>query len=486
MMFTLRQAHGWLPGSTLVGDGGIAVARVQSDTRTLQAGDLFVAIRGERFDANDFLADARGKGAAATLAHRGRIPAGFAGLEVDDSKLALGQLAAAWRSRFQLPLIAVTGSNGKTTVTQMVASILRAWQPEATLATQGNLNNDIGLPLTLLRLDATHRVGVIELGMNHPGEIAYLAKIARPTVALVNNAQREHQEFMATVKAVALENGSVFEAMDGKGVAVFPAGEEFTALWSGLAAPGATITFGAEGGADIRLAGSAWKQGHWQVTVETPAGQLAYELHIAGRHNVRNSMAAVACALAAGAPLAAISHGLRSFTPVQGRSRALDVKLAGRSLTLVDDTYNANPDSARAAIDVLAELPGPRLLVLGDMGEVGDQGPQFHREIGDYARERGIDSLFTFGDQAVGMGGRHFGDIESLNAAVLAQLPHLASVLVKGSRFMKMERVVQAITAQSDQQQEVSTDGPPPGAKAPSEGSAAASAANVGANSHAA
>ena len=450
-MFTLRQAQAWLPGATLIGDGNTAVSRVHSDTRTLQAGDLFVAIRGERFDANAFLAEARGQGAVAALAHRGKIPAGFSGLEVDDSKLALGQLAAAWRARFDLPLIAVTGSNGKTTVTQMVASILRAWQPQATLATQGNLNNDIGLPLTLLRLDASHRVGVIELGMNHPGEIDYLAKIARPTVALVNNAQREHQEFMATVKAVALENGSVFAAMDDKGVAVYPAGEEFTALWAGLAAPRASRTFG-DSAADFSLAGSGWRQGHWQVSVATPAGQIAYELHIAGRHNVRNSMAAAACALAAGAPLDAIARGLQSFTPVQGRSRALEVTIGGRGITLVDDTYNANPDSARAAIDVLAELPGPRLLVLGDMGEVGDQGPQFHREVGDYARERAIDTLFTLGEQAQGMGGRHFADVESLNAAVQEQLQRVDSVLVKGSRFMKMERVVQAITAHEQQQ----------------------------------
>jgi UDP-N-acetylmuramoyl-tripeptide--D-alanyl-D-alanine ligase len=453
MMFTLTQAHAWLPGSTLVGDGAIALERVHSDTRTLRRGDLFVAIRGERFDANDFLADAQGKGALAAIGHRGRIPAGFAGLEVDDSKLALGQLAAAWRARFELPLIAVTGSNGKTTVTQMIAAILRAWQPNATLATEGNLNNDIGLPLTLLRLDATHRVGVIELGMNHPGEIAYLANLARPTVALVNNAQREHQEFMATVKAVALENGSVFESMGASGVAVYPAGEEFTALWAGMGALRASITFGTGPGADLVLAGSEWQRGHWQVSVNTPAGQLAFELHIAGRHNVRNAMAAAACALSAGVPLAAIAQGLASFTPVQGRSRALEVTVTGRALTLVDDTYNANPDSVRAAIDVLAELPGPRLLVLGDMGEVGDQGPQFHREIGDYARERAIESLFTLGEQAAAMGGRHFAKVESLNAAVLAHLPQVASVLVKGSRFMKMERVVQAIAALDQQRQ---------------------------------
>jgi UDP-N-acetylmuramoyl-tripeptide--D-alanyl-D-alanine ligase len=451
-MFTLQQALAWLPGATLVGDGAVALERVHTDSRTLQPGDLFVALQGERFDANDFLAQAQAQGAAAAIAHRGRLPAGLSGLEVDDAKLALGQLAAAWRARFTLPLVAVTGSNGKTTVTQMVASILRAWQPDATLATQGNFNNDIGLPLTLLRLNPSHRVGVIELGMNHPGEIGYLAQIARPTVALVNNAQREHQEFMATVEAVALENGSVFAGLGATGVAVYPADEEFTALWAGLAGSRAALTFGAGSDADVGLAGSEWQQGHWQVGATTPAGPLAYQLHIAGRHNVRNSLAAVACALAAGAPLAAIAQGLASFEPVKGRSRALEVQRPEGRLTLVDDTYNANPDSVRAAIDVLAELPGPRLLVLGDMGEVGDQGPQFHREVGDYARERGIDALYTLGDQAAAMGGHHFADIAALNAAVLAQLPRTASVLVKGSRFMKMERVVETITARAQQQ----------------------------------
>ena len=461
-MFTLAQALAWMPGAKLVGDGTAAVERVHSDTRTLQPGDLFVAIKGERYDANDFLAEARAKGAAAALAHKGKLPAGFPGIEVDDTRQALGALAAGWRAQFKLPLIAVTGSNGKTTVTQMIAAILRAWQPEAMLATQGNLNNDIGLPLTLLRLRAQHRVAVLELGMNHPGEIGYLAAIARPTVALVNNAQREHQEFMATVEAVARENGSVLAALGPSGTAVFPAGEEFTPLWKQLARARACMTFGTpdelvlDAASDIVLAGSQWHEGHWQVSVKTPAGPLAYRLHIAGRHNVRNSLAAVACALAAGVPLAAIAQGLEAFEPVKGRSRAVAVKRAGRTLTVIDDTYNANPDSVRAAIDVLAELPGPRLLVLGDMGEVGDQGPRFHGEVGEHARACGIEQLFTLGEQAAAMAGRHFTDIDALNAAVLAQLPHAASVLVKGSRFMKMERVVEAITraAQQEEQQE--------------------------------
>jgi len=454
-MMTLGQAHQWLRGSVLRGDPHTPIARVHTDTRTLQPGDLFVALRGERFDANDFLADAVGKGASAVLAHAGKIPAGVAGLEVEDTRLALGQLAAAWRAQFQLPLIAVTGSNGKTTVTQMIASILRAWQPEAHLSTQGNLNNDIGLPLTLLRLRADHRVAVVELGMNHPGEIAYLAGIAQPTVAVVNNAQREHQEFMATVEAVARENGSVLQAVAAGGTCVFPAQDEFTGLWRALAGSHATLTFGdAAGGADIGLAGSEWQaQGHWLVDAHTRVGHLCFRLHIAGRHNVRNALAAAACAIAAGAPAEAVVRGLEAFEPVKGRSRALGVQLGGRSVTLVDDTYNANPDSARAAIDVLAELPGPRVLVLGDMGEVGDQGPAFHAEVGAYARERGIEQLFTLGEQAAGMGGTHFADIEALNAAVVAALPQAASVLVKGSRFMKMERVVEAVTDHAQQQQ---------------------------------
>ncbi len=457
-MFTLAQAVHWTPGGKLLGNPTTAVARVHSDTRTLQPGDLFVAIHGENFDANAFIADAQAKGAVAAIGHRGCLPAGMPGIEVDNSKLALGSLAAGWRSQFKLPLIAVAGSNGKTTVTQMIAAILRAWQPQNMMATQGNFNNDIGLPLTLLRLRAEHRVAVVELGMNHPGEIGYLSQLAKPTVALVNNAQREHQEFMATVEAVARENGTVLSTLGPTGVAVFPADEEFTALWKETAGQRPCMTFGAHSnghsgpGADIALAGTEWLQGYWQVSVQTPAGPLAYRLHIAGRHNVRNSQAAIACALAAGVPLASIAQGLEAFEPVKGRSRAAAINVAGRAVTLVDDTYNANPDSVRAAIDVLAELPGPRLAVLGDMGEVGDQGPQFHVEVGDYARERGIETLFTLGTQSAAMKGQHFADIDALNAAVLAQLGKVGSVLVKGSRFMKMERVVEAITRPEEQQ----------------------------------
>lgn len=454
-MMTLQQAHDWVATGelsvALVGDGRATIKRVHTDTRTLQSGDLFVALKGENFDAHDFLAQAGGSGATAAIAHHGLALAGLPGLEVTDSKLALGQLASSWRSQFDLPLIAVTGSNGKTTVTQMIASILRTWKADAAFSTQGNFNNDIGVPLTLLRLKPEHQVGVVELGMNHPGEIAYLAGLTRPSIALVNNAQREHLEFMATVEAVALENGSVIDALDAQGVAVFPADDAYTAMWRQVAGTRRVFTFALEGAADV-TGHAQWVGNSWKIVAATPSGPLEFTLAIAGRHNVKNALAATACALAAGVPLASIAAGLSAFVPVKGRSRAVQVAVQGRWLNLIDDTYNANPDSMRAAIDVLAELPGPRLLVMGDMGEVGDQGPQFHAEAGQLARTQGIDKLFTLGTQSARAAssfgqGAHFNDMGTLNAAVLAELPQLASVLVKGSRFMKMERVVQAITA---------------------------------------
>ena len=445
-MMTLAQLQASLRGATLVGDPATVVRRVHSDTRTLQPGDLFVALRGERFDANDLLAQARAGGAVAALAHRGRLAGVMDGVEVDDTRVALGELATAWRAAWPHPLIAVTGSNGKTTVTQMIAAILHAWQGDAALATQGNFNNDIGVPLTLLRLRGHHRIAVLELGMNHPGEIAVLSHIAQPTVALVNNAQREHQEFMVSVEAVALENGAVIEALPAGGVAVFPLDDDYSALWRKLAGARRVIGFGDRVDADVRCISAEWRDAAWQVRLQTPAGVIDTMLAIAGRHNVRNAMAATACALAAQVPLPAIADGLRAFRAVAGRSRAIGVRCGTRDITLVDDSYNANPDSARAAIEVLAALPGPHLLVMGDMGEVGAQGPQFHAEVGAHARACGIEYLYTLGEQSRGMGGTHHDSIDALRTAVLHALPGVGSVLVKGSRFMRMERVVEAIT----------------------------------------
>jgi UDP-N-acetylmuramoyl-tripeptide--D-alanyl-D-alanine ligase len=460
----------------LVGDPGVAFTRVHTDTRSLRPGDLFVALKGERFDAHDFLPQAKAAGAVAAIAEHGLAEAGLAGLQVPDSLAALQALAGAWRQRFALQLIAVAGSNGKTTVTQMVAAILDAWLGDRAHATRGNLNNHIGVPLTLLGLRPQHQAAVIELGMNHPGEIAQLAGLAQPTVALVNNAQREHQEFMASVEAVAHENGRVITELGDAGVAVFPADDAYAPLWQGLAGQRRVMDFAlgldenhegrSSGPVRAAVRGDAeFQDGAWSLQLRTPAGDGTVRLAIAGRHNVKNALAAAACALAAGAPLAAVIDGLGAFRPVKGRSQlhtATDRR--GQAFALVDDSYNANPDSVRAAIDVLAELPGPRWLVLGDMGEVGSQGPAFHEEVGAYARERGLDGLWTTGTLAThaavayGRGARHFDDLGSLLVA-LAEAPACGSALVKGSRFMRMEQVVQALL----------TPPPPPPATLPEE-----------------
>lgn len=452
-MMTLQQIAHWLPGAVLVGDAGVRVHRVHTDTRSLQPGDLFVALKGERFDAHDFLAQAVQQGAVAALAQHGLEQAGLPGLQVPDTKLALGQLAAAWRAQFALPLIAVTGSNGKTTVTQMLASVLQSWQGEHALATHGNLNNEIGVPLTLLRLRAHHAIGVVELGMNHPGEIAYLSGLVQPAVALVNNAQREHMEFMATVEAVAHENGTVIGALPPSGVAVFPADELHAPLWRKLAGAVRVVTFSlSDSTADVTCT-SHWAGHAWHVVAKTPAGDVAFALHMAGRHNLQNALAATASAYAAGVPLAAIASGLNRFVPVAGRSCLLGLDHAGHALTLIDDSYNANPDSMQAAIEMLLDLPGPHLVVLGDMGEVGQQGPQFHADLGVYAHKKGIHTLLCTGAlmqhtaQAF-PGAEHHDNTASLLQAVHSALPRHASVLVKGSRFMKMEKVVQAVVAQ--------------------------------------
>ena len=448
-MMTLDDAAQMLPGARVVGSVTTQIARVHSDTRSLAPGDLFVALRGERFDAHAYLGDAKAAGAVAALAERGLDEAGLPGLVVDDSRRALGDLAAAWRRRFAMPLVAVTGSNGKTTVTQMIAGVFRAWVGESSFSTEGNFNNDIGVPLTLLRLRQGCRAAVVELGMNHAGEIARLARIAAPTIALVNNAQREHLEFMASVDAVARENGSAIAALGDDGVAVFPADDAHAATWRELAGARRTITFALDADADVS-GSAAWDGGHWAVSMRTPAGAATLALHVAGAHNVRNALAATAAALAAGCPLDAVVRGLEGFAAVRGRSQTKRIARLGIDVTLVDDTYNANPDSVRAAIDVLASLPAPRWLVLGDMGEVGEEGPAFHREVGAYAAERGIETLWAAGAESANTaapfaGARAFASVEALIEA-LDDAPRAASVLVKGSRFMRMERVVAALS----------------------------------------
>jgi UDP-N-acetylmuramoyl-tripeptide--D-alanyl-D-alanine ligase len=441
-MMTLREAgvlaSGRASGADVRFDG------VSTDSRSLARGELFVALRGERFDGHDFLAAAAERGAAAAMVdarYRGTYPLPV--IIVGDTKRALGELARQWRARFSPALVAVTGSNGKTTVKEMLAAILRRHAgDQAVLATTGNLNNDIGVPLTLLRLRQGHRWCAIELGMNHRGEIAYLAKLAAPTVALVNNAQREHLEFMDSVDEVAAENASVYDALPTGGVAVVNADDAHAGYFRSRVGARRLVEFGL---GKATVGGSyALKELSSELHLRTPQGEADATLAIPGVHNVRNAFAAAACAHAAGIALAAIVAGLSAFRPYTGR---LQVKQAQSGATVIDDSYNANPDSVRAAIDVLASCPAPTALVLGDMGEVGPHGPEFHREIGAYARSRGVTQLLALGAaskhavEAFGAGAEHFVDVEALLLAIRSR-----TVLVKGSRFMRMERVVAALT----------------------------------------
>ena len=443
MKTTLGQLHRWINGSQLTAD--TSFDGVSTDTRLVGAGNLFVALKGENFDAHDFLSDLPKKGVAAVVAER--IPENYPlpALIVADTRLALGEMARQWRRKFSIPVVGVTGSTGKTTVKEMIATIFKtAFGEEGRLATSGNFNNDIGVPLTVFRMNANHRAAVIELGMNHVGEMAYLTDIAQPTVGLVNNAQREHQEFMQTVLAVAEENGTVIRSLPENGTAVFPSDEPYSDLWTRYAGSRQIRTFGL--GKDADVSGQYVNEnGGTSVVMECEGQSYAVRLATCGRHNVRNALAAAACARSAGIDWQTIVKGLEAFAPVRGR---LEKKNAFNGALLIDDTYNANPDSVRAAIDVLAELSGKGIFVLGDMGEVGNDGERFHVEVGEYARERRISHFFTFGEmarfasKAYGDNGRHFDDMADMNAVLEQLLEPDMTVLVKGSRFMKMERVV--------------------------------------------
>ena len=459
MHATLAELVARMPGARMTHDA--AFDGVSTDSRALVPGQLFVALRGETFDAHSFLPTLAGSDGGAPLAAAvvaEQLPAGWTlpTLLVPNTLTALGQIGHYWREQFGIPVIGVTGSNGKTTVKEMIAAILAAaFGDEGRLATRGNLNNEIGVPLTLMRLHDQHRAAVIEMGMNHPGEIARLAAIAAPTVAMVNNAQREHQEFMHTVEAVARENGAVLAALPASGAAVYPADDVYTPLWAGLAGARRSITFGLNDAADVGCTYQASAFGSEMVVSARIDGAQANTFKVAlaaaGVHNVRNALAAIACALAAGVPQAAIVAGLESFAPVSGR---LQKKAGANGVTVIDDSYNANPDSVRAAIDVLRQAGGTRILVLGDMGEVGTQGQQFHEEIAAYAASAGIEHVLVTGELARHMAGpqhtavQHFEQFDELLAALDTALGSTsdATVLVKGSRFMKMERVVQHLT----------------------------------------
>ena len=436
---------------TLIGDNP-TFCGVSTDSRSIAAGQLFVALRGDNFDGHDYVAAARERGAVAAVVAADAVerlqPLGLPLIEVAETRLSLGALAADWRGRFSLPLIAVTGSNGKTTTKEMIASILRAAFGEAVLSTRGNYNNDIGLPLTLLQLSAGHRAAIIEMGMNHPGEIAYLAGIARPGVAMVTNAQRAHLAGMGTLEAIAREKGSIYSGLEEDGIAVFNADDSWANLWREQSSGLRVMTFGFERPADV--SGEVCLHGlESRLTVCTGVGRFSVQFSLPGRHNARNALAAATACLAAGIPLANVHSGLASFRGLKGR---LQQRQAVHGAVLLDDSYNANPDSVRAGIDVLASTIGRKILVLGDMGEIGEMSGQFHDEIGGYAKSQGVDRLLTLGEASAlaahnfGAGGEHYTRVEKLVGVLRDELGPQTTVLVKGSRFMHMERVVEAIS----------------------------------------
>jgi UDP-N-acetylmuramoyl-tripeptide--D-alanyl-D-alanine ligase len=437
-----------------------AFEAVSTDTRALAPRALFVALKGERFDGHDFLAQAVKQQAAGALVQNsgariqdaaGALPL----LVVENTRHALGQLAAYWRSKFSMPLVALTGSNGKTTVKEMLASILRETvaagsrerDPEACiLATHGNLNNDIGVPLTLLELRSGHRYAVVEMGMNHAGEIRYLTRLTAPDVALVNNVGPAHIEFFGSIEAIARAKGEIFEGLGPEGTAVINADDRHAPILRELAAPRNRIEFGLESDAAVTAAYQL-RFLESEIVLKTPLGEAAAVLKAPGLHNVRNALAASAAAVALQVPAVTIAAGLGRFAGVKGR---LQQKTAANGATLIDDTYNANPESARAAIAVLGRAPGEKLLVLGDMGELGTDAAALHAEIGSAARTLGVDGLYTLGElsvhaaRAFGTGARHFDRLEDLLAEVESRLAPGVTVLVKGSRFMRMERIVKS------------------------------------------
>lgn len=475
-MTSLAHIHEMLPGSKLLNISqdaakSINISMVGSDSRKVQAGEMFIALSGERFDAHQFLSSVAQSGASSALiSDMQKCPPSLPAVCVNDTKEALGQLAQSWRNQFDIPVAVVTGSNGKTTVKEMIASIFKAAVGEdATLVTKGNFNNDIGLPLTLLRLRSNHRLAVIELGMNHPGETAELADIVQANVALINNAQREHQEFMASVEAVAKEHAAVLTSLPMNGIAVIPADSEFYDVWQ-LAAEGRKIInfVLASPGVDIPATVTGLLLPDGKLQIKTEKGSVQVQLNTLGHHNFCNALAASAVAQAAGLELEDIKSGLESFVAVNGR---MQVKVLGPHRTLIDDSYNANPDSVRAAIDALKQSGGATWLVLGDMGEVGEQGPAFHQEVGAYAAEQGIGKLFGLGEQtqfavqgfnqvlsknSPTQGALHFKDVDQLLQKLTRALDDLSpdesthlNILVKGSRFMRMERVVQALLGEA-------------------------------------
>ena len=427
----------------VVGDDAV-FEQVVTDTRDLHGGELFIALQGEHFDGQDFAQDAKRSGAVAVMANR-QLEVDLPTLVVADTTRSLGQLAAYWRQQFEIPVIGVTGSNGKTTVREMIARILESDGP--TLAAKGNFNNHIGLPLTLLKLRDFHRYSVVEMGMNCPREIGYLARIAKPTVAVITNAASAHLEGLGDVTGVARAKAEVFLGLQRSGAAVINADDRFAAYWLARGRRHKTVTFGLENQADVRGEVESLDDGI-QLEIRLPEESLEVTLNLLGWHNARNALAAAAAAWSVGCGAEQIKEGLEQVQPVDGR---LQPRQGRRQTHVIDDSYNANPASLRCAIQVLARKAGSRILVIGDMAELGSEAESFHRAAGQYAREKGIDQLLTTGTLAsltaeeFGIGASHYDNCDALSEALSDLLGPQVNVLVKGSRSARMERVVEAL-----------------------------------------
>jgi UDP-N-acetylmuramoyl-tripeptide--D-alanyl-D-alanine ligase len=448
MMLTLAEAAASAGGRVVGVDVGFD--SVGKDSRGDCAGQLFVALRGERFDAHEFVAQALENGAVAALVDH-PLALDIPQWVVEDTRLALGRLAEVWRERFPGKVIAVTGSNGKTTCKEMIAAVLA--RTGSVRATEGNLNNDIGMPLTLLSARDEDFL-VLEMGANHPGEIAYLTEIGRPDVAVITNAGRAHLEGFGSVEGVARAKAEIARGLTADGTFIVPSDSPWTEFWRGIAGARPILTCGLDASADVRAdtdsGAGVWDEGGFRTRFSVRIGgeSLKLQLPLAGMHNVRNALVAVAVASVLGIGAEAIRTGLAGLMPVAGR---LNPRAAAGGARLIDDSYNANPDSVGAAIDVLMGLPGRHWLLLGDLGELGPGAAQLHRGLGEMARAAGVDSLYTVGNlsasasEAFGEGGRHFFDQADLIAELSGRLGPDDLVLVKGSRLAAMERVADAL-----------------------------------------
>ena len=428
------------------------IASVGTDSRAVEPSQLFVALKGEKFNGHQFVAQALREGAVGALvSDTVGIGDALPYVSVSDTRVALGQLSAYWRSQFTIPLLGVTGSSGKTTVKEMLASILSeaTGNAEVVLATQGNLNNDIGMPLTLLRLREAHRYAVIEMGMNHAGEIRYLTKLARPSITVINNAGSAHIGELGSLEAIANAKGEILEGLAADGTAVLNVDDVFYPLWRELATGKKIMTFGLKQHADV-TADYVLTADAIELTLKTPNGVGEAKLVSPGLHNVMNALAASATAIAAGVNIEAICAGLANYRSIKGR---LQVKQGLQNNTVIDDTYNANPISMKAAIDVLAGYPGVRCFVMGDMGELGDTAINSHQEVGAYAKSKGIEHMMAVGEHSrhavMAFGhGKHYESKQALCEALIPIMQANMTVLVKGSRFMGMEDVVKKLIKQ--------------------------------------